>query len=544
MSRARVAESGSRATLVLLSLIVVVAVVLAWEAYAEAHEHRLAAERMVRDYARGAGQELITRSQRDASLFVLLPIQRRMLEWQSENSRAKLPTREQLMSTSDSAWMKGILPIYRGAFIVDMRDGSCSVSDPAIHDAVCRDLLAELRANVGEGEGQIALEQDHVYLGYAPMTKPVIRGYWADDAIVRQRIRFSFERMPLIPAHLNVPNKLLFVEVRDRNGKTFFKTPGQYEPERGWESRIAFETAPYYKDVTVRASINAAAIPQLVSGGMPHSPLPLLLTMLGLTLALIAAAVRQVVKERALAQLRSDFVSSVSHELRTPLTQIRMFAETLLLARVRSPEEERRSLTIIDQEARRLSHLVENVLRLSQSERGRLKIVRAPAVIAPVVAETVETFTPIARARQVDFALDLQSDAVAAVDGESLRQIVLNLLDNAVKYGPAGQLIEVAIHETPTSVQISVDDEGPGIPLRERERIWRKFERLGRDQSSHKAGSGIGLAVVRELVLLHGGSAWVEEGSRGGARFILELPKRAAATTRIAAAEEEPQPAR
>jgi signal transduction histidine kinase len=110
------------------------------------------------------------------------------------------------------------------------------------------------------------------------------------------------------------------------------------------------------------------------------------------------------------------------------------------------------------------------------------------------------------------------------VDEDALRQILLNLFDNALKYGPEGQVISLAIAAEGPWVRISVEDHGPGIPARERERIWERFYRMPRDRASAVAGTGIGLAVVRDLVRLHGGRAWAEEGAGGGARFVVELP--------------------
>jgi signal transduction histidine kinase len=113
---------------------------------------------------------------------------------------------------------------------------------------------------------------------------------------------------------------------------------------------------------------------------------------------------------------------------------------------------------------------------------------------------------------------------VVAADPDAVRQIVLNLLDNAAKYGPSGQTITVRAARSDARACITVDDQGPGVPPAERERVWERFERLDRDRGSAVGGSGIGLAVVRELAALHGGRAWVADAPGGGARFVLELP--------------------
>jgi signal transduction histidine kinase len=119
---------------------------------------------------------------------------------------------------------------------------------------------------------------------------------------------------------------------------------------------------------------------------------------------------------------------------------------------------------------------------------------------------------------------ELLPGVIAPVDKSALRQTLLNLLDNAVKYGPTAQTVVVAMAAEHGLVRVAVEDEGPGIALAERDRIWTPFYRLERDANSAVAGSGIGLAVVRELVTQHGGRVWVERGRTGGARFVVELP--------------------
>jgi signal transduction histidine kinase len=261
-----------------------------------------------------------------------------------------------------------------------------------------------------------------------------------------------------------------------------------------------------------------------VIGGLPRSRLPLLLAALALASGLLAAAILLLRRERALSGLRSDFVSSVSHELRTPLAQIRLFAETLLLDRVRTPEERRRSLEIIDQEARRLTQLVENTLLFSRAERGAVALDREPQDVARLVRQTIESFAPLAGARQARLTAEVPETLTATVDEGAFRQILLNLLDNAVKYGPAGQEVRITLEGASKELRLAVEDDGPGIPERDRERVWQRFVRLDRDRETPAAGAGIGLSVVRDLVSLHFGRVSIEEGAGGGCRFVVSIP--------------------
>jgi len=258
--------------------------------------------------------------------------------------------------------------------------------------------------------------------------------------------------------------------------------------------------------------------------------LPLLLGFLTLTAALAVVALAQLRREQELARLRADFTSSVSHELRTPLAQILLFGETLALDRVRSPDERRAAAETIVQEARRLLGLVENVLHFAQAERGATQLEARAIDLAPVLGSVVAAFAPLADAARVQLTTALDGDVAAVADPLALRQIVLNLLDNAVKYGPPGQTVMLGATRAGAWTRVWVEDGGPGVPESDRERIWSPFVRLGRDRNAYatggqaRTGSGIGLAVVRELTTRMGGHAWVEPGARGGARFVVELP--------------------
>ena len=220
-------------------------------------------------------------------------------------------------------------------------------------------------------------------------------------------------------------------------------------------------------------------------------------------------------------------MSEVSHELPTPLTQIRMFTETLLFERFKTTDDKRRALEIINRESQRLIHLVENVLRFSDRPSDQRELYLVNSHLAPLLESVVNEFQSLTEAAGATVHMKLDPDAVAPVDNDALRQILLNLLDNAIKYGPASQRVQVALTEHPSGIQISVSDQGPGIPRIYRERIWGGYYRLDRERRSAIAGTGIGLAVVRELVTRHGGKTWVEESCDGGARFVVEFPNAA-----------------
>ena len=258
----------------------------------------------------------------------------------------------------------------------------------------------------------------------------------------------------------------------------------------------------------------------LLVGGAPASQLPLLLVLIGLAGVLAAIGLVHDRRTRELARLRARFVANVSHELRTPLAQISMFAETLHLGRERNAAEGRHFAAIILAEARRLTNLVEGVLRYSRRERGQPALHRELVDVAQQIAEAVDAFAPIARA--ADVVVDMSgTDAWAHVDRAAMRQIVLNLLDNAVKHGGGGSTVDVRTRVDDSNLRIEVDDAGPGVPMPWRDRVFEPFTRI---EGRNVAGAGIGLSVVRELVTAHDGRVWIEDAPRGGARVVVSLP--------------------
>ncbi|MDQ6925694.1 MAG: hypothetical protein M3154_05595, partial [Candidatus Eremiobacteraeota bacterium] len=183
----------------------------------------------------------------------------------------------------------------------------------------------------------------------------------------RERFAYVTSHYPLLPPAIvgkTSNDSLLFIYITDATGRELYRSKNVFQ-----SPYAAKTTLVGYGGFTVHTVLRPEAADRLVIGGLPRSRLPLLIGLLALSAGLVAISVQQIRREYELGRLRADFISSISHELRTPLAQVRMFAETLLLGRVRSEEERQRSLQIIDQEARRLTHLVENVLQFSRSER-------------------------------------------------------------------------------------------------------------------------------------------------------------------------------
>jgi signal transduction histidine kinase len=177
----------------------------------------------------------------------------------------------------------------------------------------------------------------------------------------------------------------------------------------------------------------------------------------------------------------------------------------------------------VERETRRLISLVENVLRFSRAARGKDPLTSEPVALEPLVRDAVNAFDLLAKANDVNVALDIEQPVTALADAGAVRRILLNLLDNAVKYGPSGQTVTVHLSRNHSAI-LAVQDQGPGVSRADRERVWQAFQRLDRDGRTAVAGSGMGLAIVRDLVERMNGAVHIDDAPGTGARFIVELP--------------------
>jgi PAS domain S-box-containing protein len=238
-------------------------------------------------------------------------------------------------------------------------------------------------------------------------------------------------------------------------------------------------------------------------------------------------AFRDISTERVVEQMKSDFVTAVSHELRTPLTSIYGFAETLLRQDVLFGDEERQTfLRYIASESERLTGIVDQLLNVARLDTGDLQVNLAPTDVRAVVSDVVRSAEQAANANGHRFVLDLPEDPLdAEADADKLRQILANLVDNAVKFSPGGGTVTVGARLADERVEVRVVDEGIGIPEEERRRIFTRFyrgESVGRGPGT--GGTGLGLFIAQGLVSAMGGRMWVDSDEGNGSSFTFELP--------------------
>ena len=242
------------------------------------------------------------------------------------------------------------------------------------------------------------------------------------------------------------------------------------------------------------------------------------------TLLVIAFAIGSSRREILLARTRSDFIAGVSHDLRMPLAQILIASETLDMRRERVEKERVTLSSSIVREARRLISTVDNVLLFSRSGAVALKPRLQPLSVGALFDDVIDAVRLAVEDAEQSIEMHDASSLSILGDRQLLRQALVNLVDNALKYGSPGQRIQLGAERHGSSVRLSVADEGPGVPAAERARIFEPYERLARDQTSERTGTGLGLAVVRHIVQVCNGRVWLDESAARGTRVFIELP--------------------
>ncbi len=258
------------------------------------------------------------------------------------------------------------------------------------------------------------------------------------------------------------------------------------------------------------------------------------LTLAALSLVLaggIALTYRNVTKEMALARLKSDFVSNVSHELRTPLSLIRLYAETLEMGRLTSPDKYQEYYRIIRKESERLTALINNILDFSRIEAGHKEYDFRETDMSELVHNTLDSYRY--QLEQSGFQFEEKIDEVPPmrVDREAMARSLLNLVNNALKYSQDRKYIGVNLYRDNGSVKLEVVDQGIGIPHQEQQKIFEKFYRVGDPLVHNTKGSGLGLSLVRHIVQAHGGEVAVDSAPGQGSKFTIVLPVKASQNT-------------
>jgi two-component system phosphate regulon sensor histidine kinase PhoR len=228
---------------------------------------------------------------------------------------------------------------------------------------------------------------------------------------------------------------------------------------------------------------------------------------------------------RRLENLRRELVANVSHELKTPLTVIKGYAETLRLGAVNDPEHNVQFIRRIEEQADRLHELIQDLLQIARLEAGSETFDLGPVPLDELISECAGQFADVAAGKGIKLTTEsLLADARAWADEEGVRTILNNLVDNALKFTPAGGSVTIRTRADAATVTLEVRDTGIGIALEDRARIFERFYRVDKARSRELGGTGLGLSIVKHLAQAFGGNVRVESRPGDGSAFFVELP--------------------
>ncbi|QKY69655.1 two-component system histidine kinase PnpS [Lentibacillus sp. CBA3610] len=228
---------------------------------------------------------------------------------------------------------------------------------------------------------------------------------------------------------------------------------------------------------------------------------------------------------KKLELMRKDFVANVSHELKTPITSISGFAETLLNGAMKDEDTLQHFLTIIHDESTRLQELIEDLLKLSRLEKDNFELVRTTVDIDRLVEEVIPIISQRAEKKTIDLKVDVQNEITLEADAQQVKQIIINLLSNAISYTPENGAVHLRIMDEGDYIHIQVSDNGIGISEEAIPRIFERFYRVDKARSRNTGGTGLGLAIVKHIAEVHEGKISVDSEPDKGSAFHVHLPK-------------------
>ena len=228
---------------------------------------------------------------------------------------------------------------------------------------------------------------------------------------------------------------------------------------------------------------------------------------------------------KQLERTRQEFVANVSHELRTPLSLIKGFVETLLEGAKNDPDKATRFLQTIEKHTDRLTFLIEDLLTISRLESGQIVMNHHPVDLREETQRVVDDLRSRAEEKHITLDNRVPADLTARADADRLQQVLTNLVENAIKYGRNDGKVTIGGTAMPEGrIEIWVQDDGPGIPVESRDRVFERFYRVDRARSRETGGTGLGLSIVKHIVQAHGGEVWLKSELGAGTTFYFTLP--------------------
>jgi signal transduction histidine kinase len=327
----------------------------------------------------------------------------------------------------------------------------------------------------------------------------------------------------VFPSPVSVPKGLVYA-LMDGNGKILHQA-GETVLESGSRPDLTVPLAPSLPHWQMAV--------YFADGGLAAQSGKGFIVLAGLLLAIFIVAIVlggslllwQAHRNMTDARRKTSFVSNVSHELKTPLTSIRMYAELLAEGRIKNLEKKKHYLQVIVAESQRLTRLVNNVLHFSRLEQERKKYHIEEIDVIKILLDILETHRLRFREAGLELNMDIPDyPIVVRTDRDAIEQVVLNLMDNALKYASEGKDLLIRLEVCNSFCELQLMDRGPGVPLSHRAKIFEKFQRLDDSLTTPKPGSGLGLSIARRLIRDMGGDLIYRPRKKGGSCFVVLIP--------------------
>ncbi|MCL5031051.1 MAG: HAMP domain-containing histidine kinase [Bacteroidetes bacterium] len=328
-----------------------------------------------------------------------------------------------------------------------------------------------------------------------------------------------FVQKTLAPKILDITHNEFIITITEENSNhIIFTTGGNNSKEP--QQKEGLELLPQF-------SIGISLEGQTIAGLVKERAIRNLFLIIGVDFIFILGiwfVIRNILKEIELAKIKADFVSNVSHELRTPLSLISLFAETLMLGRIKSAEKEKEYYTIIHQESGRLSRIVDKILHFQSIDEHIRKYKFENININSVIEKVLNTYSY--HLKQSGFSYNLNLDGsipLIFADAEAIAEAIINLIDNAMKYSKENKLIEIQTEYDENFVFINVKDYGIGISVKNQKKIFDKFYRIQNGLVHNTKGAGLGLTIVKDIMDEHKGEVIIDSKEGLGSNFTLKF---------------------
>nr|WP_281063599.1 ATP-binding protein [Halobacillus andaensis] len=242
-------------------------------------------------------------------------------------------------------------------------------------------------------------------------------------------------------------------------------------------------------------------------------------------LGVLAQSIQKLAEDLGrLKEERSEFLSAIAHELRTPLTYLKGYADIVSKPGL-SEEQREKYISIIKEESVHLTHMVQELFELAKMDNNSFSMEMQNVNVVPLLHQVKDRLYPVLEEKKMNLMIGSKEEVYARVDPTRFKQVVMNVLDNAIHYSPADTTVQVTVESETDYTKILVQDEGPGVPEEAVDHLFERLYRVEKSRSRAHGGSGLGLSIVKEIIHAHGGEVRARNGSQGGLVVTMKWPK-------------------